>query len=225
MKYRNGYKRRRFLWRMLFFLWVVLLAVCLLAAQMRPIILEYASNLVQYTATEAINDAVQDKIYQNRAQYESLVSFEHDNTQRVTALKTDTITINRMKTEIVSMVYDRINALEQTTLSVPLGSIFLPAFSGGKGPKLQVGMAGLGFAKAEFASAFSQAGINQTRHNIVLEVHAEVSVLTLFGSQVTEINSSFYVTDTIIVGTVPEQYTYIDDTEQSLLGKINDYAE
>lgn len=199
--------------------------VCLFNMYTRPVILQHSTNLVQYTATRAINDAVQDKIYKNRAEYESLVVLERDNESRVTALKTDTISINRIKTEIVNTLYDKVNTLESTSLNIPIGTLLAPDYFGGMGPKLHIGMSGLGLADAEFISAFTQAGINQTRHNIILEVHAKVNVLTLFGHCTTTITSRFNVTDTVIVGTVPEQYTYIDDTEQSLLGKINDYAE
>lgn len=197
----------------------------LFTLRLRPVVLEYASNLVQFTATRAINDAMQDKIYQSRAQYEGLVTLERDNDSRVTALKTDVISMNRIKTEIVNALYDAVNRLEHARLEIPLGNLLAPDYCSGQGPGLPVGMAGLGFASAEFASAFSQAGINQTRHNIVLEVRADVAVQTPLGSVTTTVTSKFNITDTVIVGNVPESYTYIDDTEQSLLGKINDYAE
>lgn len=197
----------------------------LVTLRIRPVMLQYASNLVQYTATRAINDAMQDKIYQHRAEYQELVVLDRDNENRVTALKTDAIAINRIKTETVDTLYDALNQLESTALNIPVGTIFAPHYCSGLGPKIKLGMAGLGFASADFISAFTQAGINQTRHRLILEVRADVSVLTPLGSQTTSVTSRFNVTDTVIVGTVPDQYTYIDDTEQSLLGKINDYAE
>lgn len=197
----------------------------LVTLRIRPVMLQYASNLVQYTATRAINDAMQDKIYQHRAEYQELVVLDRDNDNRVTALKTDAIAINRIKTETVDTLYDALNQLESTALNIPVGTIFAPHYCSGLGPKIKLGMAGLGFASADFISAFTQAGINQTRHRLILEVRADVSVLTPLGSQTTSVTSRFNVTDTVIVGTVPDQYTYIDDTEQSLLGKINDYAE
>lgn len=193
--------------------------------RIRPVMLQYASNLVQYTATRAINTAMQDKIYRQRAEYQELVVLDRDSENRVTALKTDTITVNRIKTEAVDTLYEAINKLETATLAIPIGTILAPRFCGGRGPKVKLGMAGRGFASAEFISAFTQAGINQTRHRLILEVRAEVSVLTPLGSETTSVTSRFNVTDTVIVGTVPEQYTYIDDTEHSLLGKINDYTQ
>lgn len=227
MRHRRRGRPRRTSWRarLLLLFAAALGCAVLFTVYVRPIILLHAANLVQFTATRAINDAVQDKIYQNRAQYEELVVLERDNDSRVTALKTDAISINRIKTEIVNTLYDAVNGLECTSLDIPAGTVLAPDYLGGMGPKMHVGMSGLGFASAEFISAFTQAGINQTRHNIILEVRADVDVMTAFGRCTTTVTSRFNVTDTVIVGTVPEQYTYIDDTEQSLLGKINDYAE
>ena len=36
--------------------------------------------------------------------------------------------------------------------------------------------------------------------------------------------TSYPVTDTVIVGTVPERYAYIDDLGGNLLGQVSDYS-
>lgn len=222
-------RRRRGRWKrraVLLLLLLTALAVGGTLGLASPVIAEYAVNQAQYTATAAINTAMMEKIYQNRSEYEGLVTLERDEGAHVTALRTDVITMNSIKAVMVTELYETVNTLESRKIEIPIGSIFAPAYFAGRGPRLTVGMAGLGYAKAEFISAFTQAGINQTRHNILLEVTAEVRViLPLLGHRDVTVTSRYPVTDTVIVGTVPEDYTYIDDTEQSLLGKINDYAE
>ena len=89
---------------------------------------------------------------------------------------------------------------------------------------MQVGVSGLGSVDADFISAFHGAGINQTRHQMILEVTAHIRILTRLGQVDTQVQSQLPVSDTVIVGYVPEQYTYVDDTNDDLLGKINDYA-
>ena len=59
---------------------------------------------------------------------------------------------------------------------------------------------------------------------MILEVTANIQILTRLGSVDTQVKSQIPVSDTVIVGHVPEQYTYVNDTEDDLLGKINDYA-
>lgn len=220
-------RRRNINWRGWAVLFLLGVTVCfaLFTIRLRPVVLAYAENLVQQTAAYAIHDTILDKIYQNRAQYEELVTLERDSENRVTALKTDAILADALKVQLARAAYDALGTLEESGMDVPLGTILAPTYLAGTGPKLHVGVTSLGYADARFISAFTAAGINQTRHQILLEVQADANIMTVIGSRTVTIKTQFAVTDTVIVGTVPNQYTYIDDTEQSLLGKINDYGE
>ena len=120
---------------------------------------------------------------------------------------------------------DRLDYLEETQTEVPLGTVFAPNLFTGMGPRVKVGLAGLAQMEAQFVSAFTAAGINQTRHRILIEVHAGFRILTPFGGEDREIVSTYPVTDTVIVGTVPERYTYIGGSGSDLLGEIRDYEE
>ena len=122
-------------------------------------------------------------------------------------------------------IVDRLDYLEETQTEVPLGTVFAPSLFTGMGPRVKVGLAGLTQMEAQFVSAFTSAGINQTRHRILIEVHAGFRILTPFGGEDREIVSTYPVTDTVIVGTVPERYAYIGGSGSDLLGKIRDYEE
>lgn len=221
---RFRYRKKNKLHRVLLLI-AVLVGLCsaVTALRVRPVIMEYAVNICEDSAIQEINTLMEDKIFSDRESYENLVILERDNENHVTALRTDVISIGRIKAQVVNGLYDRLDDLEQTTIEVPIGSIFAPNYFSGMGPSIDVGMSGLTQMSAEFVSAFSSAGINQTRHNMIIEIHAGFRILTPLGGVDREIVTSYPVTDTVIVGTVPEQYTYIDDTRDGLLGKINDY--
>lgn len=209
---------------LLFIPFVVAIAYLLALNAIRPLLLDHAQNYVVHEASFALYDVLTDTVYQNRAQYQNLVQLERDQNQAVTALKTDGILANYLKVQITQAVYQALDQLERTQITIPLGTVVSPDFFAGQGPTFTVGISGLGYVQADFISAFTDAGINQTRHQIILEVTAQIRILTGLGGMDTEVKNQLVVTDTVIVGHVPEQYTYIDDTEQSLLGKINDYA-
>ncbi len=208
--------------------WIVALtAVLLLVAgyRLQIAIQNYTKDFVNYVVTKEINTIVSNRIYVEKEKYAGLVSLERDNENSVTALTTDMITLNNIKTEIINAVYDGIHSLEESNYKVHIGNIISPNFLTGAGPEIPLGFIGLGYVKGEFASSFTSAGINQTRHNIILEMEVNVTVMQHFGSYTLNVESSFPVTDTILIGTVPESYTYIEDTRENLLGKINDYKE
>lgn len=217
-------KWRRFHWKRWAMVAAALGLFALTVAVLRPQFLAYAEDLVQQTASYALYDAMTDSIYQSRSEYAGLVVLERDSESGVTALRTDGILANRLKAETARAVYDALDRLEQTTLSVPLGNLVLPGLFAGRGPSIPVGIVGLGYADAEFLSAFTAAGINQTRHQVILEVTAQVRLLSPLGGRTVQVENRLAVSDTVIVGNIPEQYTYIDDTEQSILGKVVDYG-
>ena len=210
-------KWRRFHWKRWAMVAAALGLFALTVAVLRPQFLAYAEDLVQQTASYALYDAMTDSIYQSRSEYAGLVVLERDSESGVTALRTDGILANRLKAETARAVYDALDRLEQTTLSVPLGWMIIIG-------SIPVGIVGLGYADAEFLSAFSAAGINQTRHQVILEVTAQVRLLSPLGGRTVQVENRLAVSDTVIVGNIPEQYTYIDDTEQSILGKVVDYG-
>jgi sporulation protein YunB len=172
-----------------------------------------------------MDSVVTELLYQNRERYQGLVQLERDSTERVTALRTDSILLDSIKAQMVEAVYGAVNELEQQTLEIPLGSILAPTLLSGKGPRIAVICDGLAFADAQFVSAFTAAGLNQTRHNIILQLHAELSVRAGWTRQTVSLDSPFVLTDTVIVGTVPEHYSYIEDSTKGILGEVSDLEE
>ena len=216
-------KRKFHIRRWLFVLFILSCGV-LLVAVLRPQFFLYAEKTVQQTVNRALYDALSASIYEQRTEYAKLVVLERDSESGVTALRTDGILANRLKVQAARAVDDAIERLEEYTLSVPLGNILLPAFFAGLGPELPIGLVGLGYVETDFLSAFTSEGINQTRHQIVLEVVAQIRILSPLGARPVEVRNQLAVSDTVLVGTTPEQYTYIDDTEQDILGKVVDYG-
>ncbi len=204
---------------------LLLLAVCLVLLTLRfhRIFMEYAINVCEDSAIKEINTLMEDEVFSHPDEFADLVVLERDSDNHITALRTDIIAVGKVKARIVNGLFDRLDYLEETQTEIPLGTVFAPNFFTGMGPKVKVGLAGLTQMEAQFVSAFTSAGINQTRHQILIEVHAGFRILTPFGGEDREIVSTYPVTDTVIVGTVPERYAYIGDSGSDLLGEIRDY--
>ncbi|MGI6180887.1 MAG: sporulation protein YunB [Agathobaculum sp.] len=208
---------------LLFAMAAAAIAGLMLTARMQRIFLEYAANVCEDSALQEINNLMQELVFSDPGTYADMVILERDSENHVTALRTDVLAIGRIKAQLVNGLFERLEDLEHTTVEVPLGTVFAPHYFSGMGPSVDIGMAGLTQMEAEFISAFSAAGINQTRHNIIIEIHAGFRILTPLGAEDREIVTRFPVTDTVIVGTVPERYMQIDELSGDLLGEISDY--
>ena len=196
--------------RLLHLLLAVLVAACLgflmLRSRYRDVIRDLAETQVKNTTSDLTNDAIAKQIAEGIIQYDRIVYFEKDLDGRITALKTNMSEVNRLKTDILNLINDEILALDTSDIGIPLGSLFLPELFSGKGPAIPVRILSIRNSDATFASRFSQAGINQTLHQLTMVVSVDVAVLVLGQTSSFTVNSEVVVAETVIVGDVPSTF-------------------
>lgn len=183
-------------------------------------ILALAQTQIMNTTSDLINDAIAKQMLEGDIHYDRIVYFEKDLDGRITALKTNISEINRLKTDTLNIINDEILALDPSDLGIPLGSLFLPEFLSGRGPSMPVEIITIRNSDASFNSTFSQAGINQTLHQINMSVIVDVVVLVLGQTESFTVGSEMVVSETIIVGDVPDTFfqnggTYGNETKTS----------
>lgn len=161
---------------------------------------------VQNATSDLINDAIAKQIDSGDIQYDRIVYFEKDLDGRITALKTNIGEVNRLKTATLNMINDEILSLDSSALGVPLGSLFLPEFLSGRGPTIPVRIISIRNSDATFDSNFTQAGINQTLHQLTMSVGVDVAVLVLGETANFTVASEVVVAETVIVGDVPDTF-------------------
>ena len=172
----------------------------------RDAIRELARTQITNGTSDLINDAIDEQIENGHIQSDLIVYFEKDLNGRITALKTNISEVNRLKTSILNLINDEILAMDTSHLGVPLGNLFLPEFLSGKGPSIPVEILSIRNSDGSFESHFTEAGINQTRHQLTMEVVVDVSVLVLGETENFAVTSQVVVAETIIVGDVPDTF-------------------
>ncbi|HHX58006.1 MAG TPA: sporulation protein YunB, partial [Clostridiales bacterium] len=63
-----------------------------------------------------------------------------------------------------------------------------------------------GNVKTNLKSEFTPAGINQTRHRILIDITVQLLIVMPSKSEIAEISIDYVLAETIIVGDVPENY-------------------
>ena len=197
---------RRLLQLLLILLAAVFLAFLMLRSRYRDVIRDLAETQVKNTTSDLTNDAIAKQIADGVIQYDRIVYFEKDLDGRITALKTNMSEVNRLKTDILNLINDEILALDTSDIGIPLGSLFLPELFSGKGPAIPVRILSIRNSDATFSSKFSQAGINQTLHQLTMIVSVDVAVLVLGQTSSFTVNSEGVVAETVIVGEVPSTF-------------------
>ena len=165
-----------------------------------------AETQIRNTTSDLINDAIDRQIAGGDIQYDRIVYFEKDLNGRITALKTNMIEVNRLKTAILNLINDEILALDTSDLGIPIGSLIFPELISGRGPEIPVEILSIRNSDASFSSEFSEAGINQTLQQLNMHVSVDVAVLVLGKTNYFTVESQVVVAETIIVGQVPDTY-------------------
>ena len=165
-----------------------------------------ARTQVMNVTSDLINEAIDRQLEEDSIAYDRMVYFEKDLQGRITALKTNMGLINRLKTDTLGRINDQIMALDPDHIGIPLGSLLLPELLGGKGPRIQIRVLSIRNSEGDFHSTFSEAGINQTLHQLTMMVRVDVAVLVLGRTESFTVESEVVVAQTVIVGAVPETY-------------------
>ena len=190
-----------------------LLAFALYAgAQMRPLLGSLATTRVSNAVNRIVYQAVNEAIDSGQIAYEQLVSYEKDNEGRITMVRSNMAAFNRLQSQILDLILGRIDQVSARELSIPVGSLTGSPLLAGRGPRISVRMESVG-----------SAGINQTKHRIVLRIDVYVSILLPGYSTVTQVTNEITVAETVIVGEVPGTYTYFATDPDAYAGDAKDY--
>ena len=197
---------RRLIQRCLMAIILLLAVFLLLRDRYDRVIQSLAETRITNTTSDLTNDAIARQISEGDIRYDRIVYFEKDLDGRITALKTNMSEVNRLKTDILNIINDEILALDTMDLGIPLGSLILPQFFSGKGPQIPVHILSIRNSDAVFSSNFSQAGINQTIHQLTMVVSIDVAMLVLAKTSSFTVTSEVVVAETVIVGEVPQTF-------------------
>lgn len=182
-----------------------LLVVFRLDARLHPILTESARTQVSNYITSAIDSVVSEQAIR----YSDLVTLERTEAGDIVALTSNMAQANVLRAQLLETTLTALNGLEDMDFEIPLGTVYDWDILSGRGPTVKLRVLYTGTATAEFENSFSEAGINQTCHQIRFRINADISILLPGRQYRTDVETSVCVAETIIVGKVPETYLNI----------------
>ena len=234
LKSHRGWRARRWptgagknlaVWRLLAFLIALILLIIFLDHQIHPLVKSFGENQAKFTSTKAINEAVTQVLTDEQIRYEDLVTVARNEVGDIVSVEADISKINRLKAEITTVVLERLKEYAHLEMRIPLGSILGGEMFNDRGPRIPLRVTMSGNALTTMNSAFSSAGINQTSHQIELEVTVRIyAAIPGFRSSI-ETTTNYLVAETVLVGEVPDSFTQVDGDQADIVRKIFDYAD
>lgn len=191
------------------FIFIFLRSLLFLEQNIRPTVWALAKVKAEALAIQAINTAVLEKVAQ-QINYQDLIQLTKDKEGRIVFAQVNNIKVNSICAETALEAQAALNQLEKEKLAIPLGQIFDSYIFAHAGPKIPVRLTPVGYINTEIIDQFEDAGINQVRHKIYLQVQAEVRIGIPLLSDVTEIVTTVPIVDAIYPGKVPDTVINLD---------------
>ena len=178
----------------------------LLDIPIRPVVRENAKYIVKNEVTIMINECVADYLQKNNIIYTDLVTISSNDKKEVSAVETNTIAINKLKTEVTNAIANELKNSRGEKIRVSLGNLFDSYVLDYIGIEFQVKLTDYGFIETDVSSSFKSAGINHTLHRIILKIKVDINVNigTLYQTETVE--TEILLAETVLVGNVPEFY-------------------
>ena len=188
---------------LLFFGWVAVRSVMYLRELSCDMVLSDAVDLMTLCVNDTINRTLSGRDYG----YDYFVTIDRDESGAVTAIKANMARINALSSELLSDIVEAADKGE-LSLSIPLGNILGSSLLLGKGPDIPVDITLLTSSRVDFKNEISAAGINQTKHEMKLDVVVDIDVVLPWRTVSTQVVTEILIAETVIVGEVPQ--TYLD---------------
>ncbi len=190
---------------LLFVLTLLLLVEGLLAVdrKIRPSIFAAAVMICDGIATRAINKVILEEVVPT-VNYKDLVVTEKDDVGKIVMAQTNIAEINRIMALTTVATGNVVTEISKSDIKIPLGQATNIFFLAGRGPEIPVRIKPMGRVNTVVFDSFEEAGINQTRHKIYLQVITEVQIIIPLIKDSIEVFTVMPLADTIYIGEVPE---------------------
>ncbi len=155
----------------------------------------------------AINNAVQDYMKKNNSLCNELVEISSDSSSKISSITENIYAVNTFKTEISNMAQSYIDSMMLVDgINVKLGNFTGLTILSDVGPYIHFNIDSTPSVSCEILSSFESAGVNQTMHHIELEVYVDIYVGNPFRIESIKFDTSYEISQTIIVGSIPSAY-------------------
>ena len=173
--------------------------------RLMPTLHQIAEVRARVVATEAINDAISKKIA-GTIKWEDLYALRPDSRGRVVLVQPNTAELSRLTSDVSIAVQENLKKATEDVIRIPLGQALGSQILANMGPRIPIRIALIGSVKTSILSRFEEAGINQIRHLIYVNVSSTIQVVVPLVSTIVEVTNQAPLTEVIINGEVPMVY-------------------
>lgn len=226
MYYEKHKNSRGFLKRRLFIaVFSVLLLLVLTEVQIRPMMMVVVENEARTFFTDSVSLTVSQVMGEEDIDYSDLVTIVSDSQGNIASVQVNTSRVNLLSAEISERLSKQLSDGNNVGIPIDYGTLTGIRLFGGCGPNVRLRLKLEGSVRINIEESFVEKGINQTLHTVNCTVTASVTAYIPGLSKRIEIKTQVPIANTVIVGEVPQSYTYVNGDKSDTIGRIFDYGD
>ena len=179
-------------------------AFCFFDMKTSTMLREVAQSEFESIAFDIIGRTLEEELQREDISYDNIVKIERDERGKVSAVTADMQKLNLLKLRIANKLSEEMFIRTEDTIKIPLGNLTGIDFLTGVGPDVKFRTMWVSSVNGEFSNSFESAGINQTRHRIMLNFTINVGMMFAGREIGTDVDLDVCVAETVIVGDIPD---------------------
>lgn len=201
--------------------WFVILLVCAVLAGygivfmeriVKPSIASIGEIKAKSMIVQTVNEVVRQK-YESSKDFEELLNIKTDEAGKVTLVQANSGAMNRISFALAWEIQQRLKDIGEERVKVPIGTILGNQILSQTGPYVKLKVLPLGTTKIDFKTEFTEAGINQTKYKIYMEVINTAKVVVPFSEKHIQVETTLLVAEAVILGDIPDSYVQVPERD------------
>ena len=169
------------------------------------ILISISEATIRSITTVAVNDAIYYTLNDN-VRYEDLITIIYDEAGNVSTITTNSLQINRIARDTAYLSQENLTKMSAEGIQVPIGALTGIEALAGFGQKINIKIIPISNVECRFVSKFEEAGINQTKHSLYLEIVSDISIILPDKTSNLASTIEVLICESVIAGKIPDAY-------------------
>lgn len=174
----------------------------------KPSIASMGEIKAKSMVVQVVNEVIRSR-YESLGGFEDVLNIKVDERGKVTLIEANSAVMNKLSYDLAWEIQQGLKTIEQERLKVPLGSIFGNQIFSQTGPYVSLKILPLGTARIVFNTELTEAGINQTKYKVYIDVFNSAKVIVPFSNKDISVQTTLLIAEAIILGDIPDSYIVV----------------
>ncbi len=186
----------------------------------RPVMMELSKNQATMIAEQAMHRAI-GRLFAD-TDYSEIVDLSRLEDGTISAVTSNMSRVNQLKAEASMSITEEIAKVDEIELFLPMGTLMGYDLFASIGPRFSVQLMPYGHVVVEFETSFTETGINQTLLTVNLTATTQIGIVLPSVNMTTKVTTTMPVTQTVIVGKIPDNYVHIGELGENYESDVLD---